>query len=146
MSPYDGNPEPTEPTMRDFEDPVFCSEHEGWGESSTKWKVCKGCLEEEYYPCEWDGCDNYQRTVDATDPAKELCNGHYKTEIAAHTCSECKKVVTLFNMMFTHKNRCSDCEDKAKTCALCGGEMKWCDGCRMYSSRCCEEYGTCMCS
>lgn len=31
-------------------------------------------------------------------------------------------------------------------CPYCYGEMKWCDGCQMWSRVCCEEYGTCQCS
>ncbi len=32
------------------------------------------------------------------------------------------------------------------TCELCGGTMTWCTCCEVYSSDCCEQYGTCMCS
>lgn len=35
---------------------------------------------------------------------------------------------------------------KENGCYHCGGTMTWCDICRMYSSYCCETYGTCMCS
>jgi hypothetical protein len=31
-------------------------------------------------------------------------------------------------------------------CPYCYDDMTWCEGCRMYSSTCCEQYGTCMCS
>lgn len=31
-------------------------------------------------------------------------------------------------------------------CPDCGGQMTWCESCRMWSAYCCEEYGTCMCS
>lgn len=31
-------------------------------------------------------------------------------------------------------------------CPNCGGVRTWCDLCQMYSSRCCETYGTCLCS
>ena len=32
------------------------------------------------------------------------------------------------------------------TCPDCGGEMTWCESCRMWTQLCCEEYGTCMCA
>jgi len=31
-------------------------------------------------------------------------------------------------------------------CPYCNGEMTWCDICNMWSSNCCIDYGTCMCS
>jgi len=31
-------------------------------------------------------------------------------------------------------------------CHLCGGTMTWCICCRMYTSECCQDYGTCACS
>jgi hypothetical protein len=31
-------------------------------------------------------------------------------------------------------------------CFDCGGTKTWCEGCRMYTQLCCEQYGTCMCS
>ena len=31
-------------------------------------------------------------------------------------------------------------------CSECGGYMTWCEGCRMWSRTCCEQYGTCLCS
>lgn len=31
-------------------------------------------------------------------------------------------------------------------CPYCGNHMTWCSSCQMWSSYCCEEYGTCMCS
>lgn len=34
----------------------------------------------------------------------------------------------------------------SKQCYMCGGKMTWCSCCDMYSSYCCEEYGTCQCS
>lgn len=36
--------------------------------------------------------------------------------------------------------------DYPKTCPYCFGKMTYCDGCRMWSSTCCQDYGTCMCS
>jgi hypothetical protein len=36
--------------------------------------------------------------------------------------------------------------DYPKTCHICGGEMSWCSLCEMWSSNCCCDYGTCMCS
>lgn len=33
-----------------------------------------------------------------------------------------------------------------KTCPYCNGEMSWCSCCEMYSSNCCQDYGTCQCS
>ena len=36
--------------------------------------------------------------------------------------------------------------EKTAVCLDCGGDMKWCSGCRMYTKICCEEYSTCMCS
>lgn len=33
-----------------------------------------------------------------------------------------------------------------KRCEDCGGEMKWCTSCNMYSKTCCDDYGTCACS
>lgn len=35
---------------------------------------------------------------------------------------------------------------KTGQCPMCGGLMTWCEGCRMFSSYCCDQYGTCMCS
>ena len=32
------------------------------------------------------------------------------------------------------------------TCPYCCGEMTWCGCCDMWSSNCCIDYGTCMCS
>lgn len=32
------------------------------------------------------------------------------------------------------------------TCPYCNGQMSWCGICRMYSSNCCEDWGTCQCS
>lgn len=31
-------------------------------------------------------------------------------------------------------------------CYHCGGQMTWCSCCQMYSSDCCQDYGTCQCS
>jgi len=31
-------------------------------------------------------------------------------------------------------------------CESCGGKMTWCTTCRVWSKKCCEEYGSCMCS
>jgi hypothetical protein len=31
-------------------------------------------------------------------------------------------------------------------CELCGGHKHWCDCCQTYTSTCCVDYGTCMCS
>lgn len=28
----------------------------------------------------------------------------------------------------------------------CGGSMSWCSCCETYTSNCCVDYGTCMCS
>jgi pyruvate dehydrogenase complex dehydrogenase (E1) component len=33
-----------------------------------------------------------------------------------------------------------------KKCKMCGGQMSWCSCCEVWSSYCCEEYGTCQCS
>jgi hypothetical protein len=33
-----------------------------------------------------------------------------------------------------------------KECSYCGGQMRWCQGCQMWSRVCCEDYGTCQCS
>ena len=35
---------------------------------------------------------------------------------------------------------------KRPTCNHCGSKMSWCNICDMWSSNCCETYGTCMCS
>ena len=32
------------------------------------------------------------------------------------------------------------------TCWMCGGQMTWCSCCEVWSSNCCCDYGTCMCS
>ena len=32
------------------------------------------------------------------------------------------------------------------TCPDCGGEMTWCDCCRMWSQNGCVDYGACQCS
>ncbi len=32
------------------------------------------------------------------------------------------------------------------TCYHCGGQMTWCSCCEVWSSNCCIDYGTCMCS
>ncbi len=32
------------------------------------------------------------------------------------------------------------------TCPYCGGTMSWCSCCKVYSSDCCVDYGTCQCS
>ena len=31
-------------------------------------------------------------------------------------------------------------------CDLCGGQASWCSICETYTSNCCVDYGTCMCS
>lgn len=31
-------------------------------------------------------------------------------------------------------------------CHYCGGQMTWCSSCNVWSSNCCMDYGTCMCS
>ena len=31
-------------------------------------------------------------------------------------------------------------------CPYCDCSMTWCDGCNMWSSKCCQEYGSCECS
>ena len=31
-------------------------------------------------------------------------------------------------------------------CPYCGGQMTWCSCCEVWSSNCCIDYGTCMCS
>ena len=33
-----------------------------------------------------------------------------------------------------------------KECPDCGGLMRWCSGCEMWTKTCCVDYGTCMCS
>lgn len=35
---------------------------------------------------------------------------------------------------------------KDGVCPYCGGQMYYCRICDMWSSSCCKEYGTCMCS
>ena len=30
-------------------------------------------------------------------------------------------------------------------CVSCGNAMTWCSCCEMWSSTCCEDYGTCQC-
>ena len=35
---------------------------------------------------------------------------------------------------------------KKAICSHCGGIMTWCSCCEMFSSTCCEDYGTCLCS
>ena len=39
-----------------------------------------------------------------------------------------------------------DLETESKECEYCGGQMTWCSGCEMWSTTCCEEYGSCQCS
>jgi hypothetical protein len=41
-------------------------------------------------------------------------------------------------------DQCPDHDDN--TCLYCGGEMSWCSVCRVWTSDCCQEYGTCECS
>lgn len=36
--------------------------------------------------------------------------------------------------------------DGDSRCPYCCGEMEWCSICQMWTSTCCEEYGTCQCS
>jgi len=31
-------------------------------------------------------------------------------------------------------------------CPYCGKQMYWCSFCQMYSSNCCQDWGTCQCS
>lgn len=45
---------------------------------------------------------------------------------------------------FDEHNESGDSSDSI--CPDCGGEMTWCESCRMWTQLCCEEYGTCMCS
>lgn len=33
-----------------------------------------------------------------------------------------------------------------KICPYCGGYQTWCRCCEVWSSTCCQEYGTCECS
>jgi hypothetical protein len=37
-------------------------------------------------------------------------------------------------------------ESSGSTCPSCHGIRTWCESCRMWSSFCCENYGTCRCS
>lgn len=39
-----------------------------------------------------------------------------------------------------------ECEDETDCEYECGGMMRWCSICEMYSRDCCEEYGSCQCS
>jgi len=44
-----------------------------------------------------------------------------------------------------------DCDEKQfvpeiETCYHCGGAAPWCSVCNVYTSTCCVDYGTCMCS
>lgn len=32
------------------------------------------------------------------------------------------------------------------TCPSCGGSMRWCSICEMWSKSCCNDWGTCLCS
>lgn len=34
----------------------------------------------------------------------------------------------------------------SEICPLCYGEMTWCSICNMWSSNCCQDWGTCLCS
>lgn len=36
--------------------------------------------------------------------------------------------------------------NESEPCDYCGGQMRWCSCCNMYTKTCCVEYGTCMCS
>jgi hypothetical protein len=33
-----------------------------------------------------------------------------------------------------------------KKCDQCGGQMRWCSHCEVWSRVCCVQYGTCQCS
>ena len=33
-----------------------------------------------------------------------------------------------------------------EVCDMCGGYMSWCTCCEVWSSTCCQDYGTCQCS
>jgi len=37
-------------------------------------------------------------------------------------------------------------DSRDATCPYCFGTRSWCSCCQMWSSSCCEEYGTCQCS
>ena len=50
-------------------------------------------------------------------------------------------------------NRLNKWSDKVRTygrgsaiCPYCDSYMSWCSCCQMWSSTCCQDYGTCQCS
>ena len=45
-----------------------------------------------------------------------------------------------------NRNRIARKKIKGEICPHCYGIMSWCSCCEMWSSNCCETYGTCMCS
>lgn len=40
----------------------------------------------------------------------------------------------------------SDYEEGDEICPMCDGLMEWCTTCQVWSSSCCCDYGTCLCS
>jgi DnaJ-class molecular chaperone len=68
-----------------------------------------------------------------SDPSKECpeCHGTGKCPHADEKVEEAYKK--------------EDYEGESK-CSNCGGEMDWCYTCDQWTSTCCVEYGTCMCS
>ena len=62
-------------------------------------------------------------------------------------CPECKgtgKCPKAVEEMYEFDD--DDKEHGDPTCEWCGGEMQWCPVCDRWTSTCCQEYGTCMCS
>lgn len=65
-----------------------------------------------------------------------------------NTCEACNIELTIVNNQHEgDPDLCESCHNEAKQCDLCGdGEMTWCTCCKVYSSNCCCDYGTCACS
>ena len=63
-------------------------------------------------------------------------------------CEHCHTKLTVVNNSHGgNPDLCEDCHDDAVQCDLCSdGEMSWCSCCEVYTSTCCCDYGTCMCS
>ena len=60
-------------------------------------------------------------------------------------CEDCGREIPLTEESIESRI-CDHCYDNNSICDRCGGNMHWCHCCRVWSSTCCIEYGTCQCN
>lgn len=75
--------------------------------------------------------------VNPGETLTEYCNRTRLSPVDVKSFNEAIGEVEFVNL---------ECAPDDSNCDNCGGVMTWCEGCRMYSKTCCEDYGTCLCS